>query len=139
VPRNLRWTGTMVEIAGLCADVADEATAPRLVELLTPVTGQHAVLALSILYGGPVSRALARLLALQGRLGEAGDRFEEADEACEALGAWPMVARIRAEHGALLLKRGSRRAGRERLAEGARLAEELGMTALATSARCACV
>jgi hypothetical protein len=79
VPRNLRWTGTLVEVAGLCADLADEATAPRLLELLTPVAGRHGVLALSVLYGGPVARALARLLALLGRLAEASDRFEEAE------------------------------------------------------------
>lgn len=137
VPRNLRWTGTMVEIANLCADLGDETTAPRLRELLEPVAGRHAVLALSILYGGPVSRALARLLALEGRLAEASDRFEEAEAACEANGARPMAARIRVEHGALLLRRGSHRAGRERLAGAASLAEELGLAALAACARSA--
>jgi len=95
------------------------------------------VLALPILYGGPVSRALARLLALGGRFAEAGDRFEQAEEASEALGARPMAARVRVEHGALLLRRGNRRAGRERIAEGGRLAEVLGMTALAAAARSA--
>jgi hypothetical protein len=48
-----------------------------------------------------------------------------------------MAARVRIEHGALLLRRGSRRAGRERLAEGERVAEELGLAALAAAARSA--
>lgn len=137
VPRNLRWTATLVELAGLAADLGDERLAPRLLELLEPHAEQHAVLALPILYGGPVSRTLARLLALEGRLAEAGERFEQAEAAAEALRARPMVARVRVEHGALLLRRGSRRVGRERLAEGGRLADALGMRGLAAAARSA--
>ncbi|HEX2483875.1 MAG TPA: hypothetical protein VHQ66_01155, partial [Myxococcota bacterium] len=73
----------------------------------------------------------------QGRLSDAADRFEEAEEACEALGARAMAARVRVEHGALLLRRGSRKAARERLAEGGRLAEALGLPGLAADARSA--
>jgi len=133
--RNLRYTGTMVEIAHLCADVrADEAVAP-LLERLAPLEGEHAVMAMPVLYGGPVAFALGRLLALEGRLDAAAERFERAEQACEALAARPTLARVRVEHGALLLRRGARRAGRERLAAGAELADALGLERLAALAR----
>jgi len=135
LPRNMRWTGTLVEIAHLCADLGDAERAAALVAQLAPVEGQHAVMALPICYGGPVTRALARLYALQGRLGEASELFEEARASVESLGARPMQARIQVEHGSLLARRGSRGPAREQLAAGAALAAELGMRALEAAAR----
>jgi DNA-binding winged helix-turn-helix (wHTH) protein/tetratricopeptide (TPR) repeat protein len=135
VPRNMRWTGTMVQIAHLAADLHDDACAEALLERLEPVAHQHAVMALPICYGGPVPRALARLLAQLGRLGEADERFEEALDAADALGARPMVARILAEHAALLARRGSRRAAEERQRAALRLADELGLPGAQGGAR----
>jgi len=135
VPRNLRWTGTLVGIAHLCADLGDTERAAALIALLSPVEGQHAVMALPICYGGPVTRALARLYALQGRLDEAGELFDEARAAAAALGARPMQARIQVEHGSVLARGGRRGAAREQLVAGAALASELGMRALEATAR----
>jgi DNA-binding winged helix-turn-helix (wHTH) protein len=94
LPRNLRWTATAVEIAHLCADLRDRERADLLAEALEPVADQHAVMALPILYGGPVTHALARLRALQGRRREADELFREARAAALSLGAHPTLARI---------------------------------------------
>ena len=39
VPRNIRWTGTVVEVANLCADLGDAERAAELAALLEPVAG----------------------------------------------------------------------------------------------------
>ena len=94
----------------------------------------HGVLPVPVCYGGPVSRALARLAALQGRSDEAAELFDEAFASAEALGARPMAARILAEHGALLARRGLRSAARERLSDAAKRAAELDMPGTAEAA-----
>jgi hypothetical protein len=93
----MRWTGTAIEIAHLCADLGDVERAEGIARALEPVTDQHAVMALPILYGGPATRALARLRKLQGHRAEADALFREARAAAEALGAGPMVTRIESE------------------------------------------
>jgi DNA-binding winged helix-turn-helix (wHTH) protein len=134
IARNIRWHGTLVEVAHLCAELGDADRARALVALLAPVEHHHGVLPMPICYGGPVARCLARLHELLGRAGEAEELYAEALDACEALGARPMRARILVELGSLLARRHPSR-GRERLAEGARLAGELGMEGVAARAR----
>jgi hypothetical protein len=136
IPRNIRWHGTLVEVAHLCAELGDAERARPLVELLAPVERHHGVLPMPICYGGPVSRCLARLHELLGRAGEAEELYGEALDACRALGARPMQARILAELGTLLVRR-DRSRGRERLAEAERLADELGLADVASRARAA--
>jgi DNA-binding winged helix-turn-helix (wHTH) protein/tetratricopeptide (TPR) repeat protein len=134
VPRNIRWLNTILEVAHLCVDLADRERAGPLEELLQPVASLHGVLPVPVCYGGPASRGLARLVALQGRVDEAAELFEEAFASAEALGARPMAARILAEHGALLARRGSRAAARALLADAAKRAGELAMPGLADAA-----
>jgi DNA-binding winged helix-turn-helix (wHTH) protein len=135
IPRNIRWHDTIVEIAHLCADLGDEDTARSLVALLTPVAHHHGVLPLSIYYAGPFTRALARLHETLGHEGEAGALYEQALAASAALAAQPMQARVLAEHGRFLLRRGERASARERLGEACRLATALGMQGVAAAAR----
>lgn len=133
IPRNIRWYATVAESSLLAAELGDEARAKELLELLEPLAEQHALMPLAA-YCGPIARCLARLEETLGRLDRAGARYEEAAEAASDVGARPMRAHILVEHGRCLLRRGDRRAARERLAEGGRLAEALGMERLARAA-----
>jgi hypothetical protein len=136
VPRNLRWTGTMVEFAVLCAELGDASRAKSLLALLEPVEHQHGAMPMAICYGGPVRYALARLCETLGRLDDAISLYEEALAAAGALGARPMQARIALHEGLCLAPRDRRRA-KALLEESARLAEELGMTSVTANARAA--
>ncbi len=90
VPRNLRWTATLIEIAHLCAELEDGERAGPLAALLAPYTDHHAVLPLAICYGGPASFALARLAKLRGLRDEARELYDDALSACERIGAEAM-------------------------------------------------
>ena len=94
IPRNLRWTATLVEIAHLCAELEDTTRAGALVALLAPHAHHHAILPLAVCYGGPASFALARLARLRGLRAEASERYGDALASCEAIGAEAMRAHI---------------------------------------------
>jgi len=127
IPRNLRWTNTLVEAAHLCAELADEERAALLAELLAPLEHHHGVLAVPVCYGGPLAFARARLLACLGQGAEARELLEEAADAAGALGARPTRARVALELGSLLARRGALPAARPWLEEALRLATELGL------------
>jgi len=95
IPRNIRWTRSIVEIAHLCADLGLRAAAAPLVALMEPCAEQHAVLPIPIGYGGPVRFALARLHAVGGDERRAGEDFARAIGAAEAIGATIWARRIR--------------------------------------------
>jgi hypothetical protein len=135
IPRNLRWTATLVEIAHLCAELGDAGRSAALRELLAPHEHRHAVMAMAVCYGGPVGFALARLDELEGRLDLAAERLAEAREAAAALGARPMAARVELALGRLGARRRERGRAREHLEAAARAAEGLGMAGLAVEAR----
>jgi len=136
IPRNLRWTGKLVEFAVLCAELGDPARAKSLHDLLAPVEHQHGVMPIAICYGGPVRYALARLCETLGRREDAVALYEDAHAAAGALGARPMQARIALQLGLCLATRERRRA-KPLFEESARLASELGMAAVAANARAA--
>jgi DNA-binding winged helix-turn-helix (wHTH) protein len=94
IPRNLRWTATLVEIAHLCADLEAEAQAAALAALLEPYADHHGVLPLALCYAGPVSFALARLAELRGARSEAREHYAAALASCAQIGAEPQRARI---------------------------------------------
>ncbi|HEY8492251.1 MAG TPA: hypothetical protein VIN04_00065 [Myxococcota bacterium] len=133
IPRNIRWAATVAETALLAAELGDQARARALLPLIEPFAARYAVLPLAT-YSGPFARCLARLEETLGRLDRADARWEEAAEIATLLGARPMQARVQVEHGRCLARRGERRRARERLGEGARLAEALAMTRLAREA-----
>jgi DNA-binding winged helix-turn-helix (wHTH) protein/tetratricopeptide (TPR) repeat protein len=134
VPRNLRWTDTLVELAVLCAELDDAARAKPLQELLAPVEHQHGSMPIAICYGGPVRFALARLCETLGRGDDAASLYEEARASVESLGARPALARISLHEGRFWAERERRRA-KPALQESARLASELGMAAVEAAAR----
>jgi hypothetical protein len=94
VPRNLRWTATLVELAHLCAELEDEDRAEPLAALLSPHAHHHGLLPLAICYGGPVSFALAQLARMRG-LHEARVLYADAQAACERIGAATMAERVK--------------------------------------------
>ena len=134
VPRNLRWTDSVVELAMLCAELGDAARAKPLYELLAPVEHQHGAMPIAVCYGGPVRFALARLCETLGRREDALALYEEARAAADALGARPAKARILLQHGLCLSARDRRRA-QAVLEESLQLATELGMAAVAAATR----
>jgi len=134
VPRNIRWTRSMIEIAQLCADLRDAERARLLLPPLTAIEHHHAVLPVPICYGGPVRYTLARLLEVDGRSDDALARYDEAFADAAAVGARPVQARILLGWGGLLQRRGAKRDGAKRLGEARALGEELGMAGLVAAA-----
>lgn len=128
VRRSIRWIGTIVEIAHLCADVGDGARAETLVRKLTPVEHQHGVLPVPVQYGGPVTYCLARLNETLGMADAAEQLYDDALESAEAMGAQPMLARIRLDAAKLLTRSGDRDRANRLQQEGANLALSLGMS-----------
>jgi hypothetical protein len=137
IPRNIRWSTTVTEIAHLCADLRDAERAEALLESLALASRHHGVLPLVIAYAGPLARALARLADLAGRRDEGDAYFEDAIGACHDLGARPMLARTLLEHAEGLARRGDRRRARDRHAEGRALAAALGMHGLVAASESA--
>lgn len=128
VPRNLRWTATVIEIAHCCAELEDEESAAELIDLLSPVEHHHAVMPMVISYCGPASFALARLHELRSQATEAEELYKEALSATAELGARPTEARILLAQGMFLKRRGKSGTARAQLAAAAALAADLGMT-----------
>jgi hypothetical protein len=87
VPRNIRWTRSIAEIAHLCADLGASDHAPELVALIEPMADQHAVVPIPVAYGGPLRHALARLYDLLGRRASAEESHALALESVRRLGA----------------------------------------------------
>jgi DNA-binding winged helix-turn-helix (wHTH) protein/tetratricopeptide (TPR) repeat protein len=137
VPRNVRWTATLVEIAGLCAELGDAGRAARLVELLAGAEAQQGILPVVVCYVGPMSGALARLHALCGDLDLALELQQQALESCLSLEARPAEARTRLELAGLLARRRQRRDAERQLRESAAIARGLGLTAVEAAARAA--
>lgn len=127
VPRNIRWTRSLVAIAHLAADLGEEEAVPSLLALLAPVEDHHAVLPVPVCYGGPVSHACARLQELAHRLDAAEELYEAAADSTAALGARPARVRVLADHVALLARRGARSRAAALRGQALALAEEVGM------------
>jgi DNA-binding winged helix-turn-helix (wHTH) protein/tetratricopeptide (TPR) repeat protein len=130
IPRNIRWPGTMPEIALLCAELEDAARARQLLAVLGSVEQHHGVLPVPINYSGPYTRCMARLSEVVGASDDALALYEEALESASAMGARPMQAHIQHEYGRLLGRSGDATRARSLLEESHRLSQEIGMTVL---------
>jgi tetratricopeptide (TPR) repeat protein len=119
--RGIRWIGTMVEVAHLCADLGDTNRAETLIPMLSAVEPLHGVLPMTIVYAGPVSHCLARLHENLGDADTAIEYYEAALEAVVRLGARPIEARIQRDMARPIARRGDR----DRAASLERAAEEL--------------
>ncbi len=127
VPRGIRWTRSVVELAHALADVGRDEPADELLALLEARNEQHGVLPVPICYGGPVRYAQARLCDRLGRADEAEDHFADALRDARQLGAHPFVARILADQARHLERRGRGGAAREAEAAAQALFDELGV------------
>jgi DNA-binding winged helix-turn-helix (wHTH) protein/tetratricopeptide (TPR) repeat protein len=135
IPRNLRWIGTLVELAHCAADLRHAQAAEPIREMLAPFEGHHSVLPVAIIYGGPVHWALGRLHEVCGRPGEAELSYRDGLEAVVSLGARPAEAWIRLSLGRLHMRRKQRSAGREALQASRAIARELGLRSVESSAQ----
>ena len=134
IPRNIRWTDTMVQIAGLCLDLESPRYAKALIEQLEPVRHHHGVMPIPICYAGPVTYYLGGLQHALGRADEARALLGEALNHTERLRARPMRARILLAHGALLAEQHDSDAAAS-LREALTIADELGQRPLAAAAQ----
>ncbi len=126
VARGIRWVGTLVETAHLCADLDDAPRAERLVKLLGPEEELHGILPIPVLYGGPVSYCLARLQEVLGVADLAVQYYEHALEGAKRMHARPMQARIQQDFAKLLERRGDRTRAEALAREGRELEEATG-------------
>lgn len=133
--RGIRWNATILEVSMLTAELGEETFARPLLESLSSASEQHAVLPIPILYGGPLTRAMAALSLLLGLSDEAMALYDEAIGSASSLGARPTVAHLLIEAAPLHARAGSvaRAMGMARDAE--RLSEELGMEPAEAAAR----
>ncbi len=119
----------------LTAELGEETLARPLLDQLSSAPEQHAVLPIPILYGGPLTRAMAALSLLLGLSDEAMALYDDAIGSASSLGARPTVAHLLIEAAPLHARTGSvaRAIGMARDAE--RLSEELGMEPAEAAAR----
>jgi len=130
IPRSIRWSGTMPEVAMLCAELEDAPRARQLMEILRGTEHHHGVLPVPINYSGPFKWTMGRLSALLGLVDDATVLYEEALHAAEDMGARPICAHIRCDLAGLLARTGKVERARGLLEESANVAGELGMSGL---------
>ncbi len=131
VPRNIRWTRSIAEIAHLCAEIGASGAAGELIALIEPRADQHACVPIPVAYAGPLRQALGRLYELVGNRERAAEVFALALQDAARVGARAARARLlldcaRVERDAKRARRGAE----EALAE----AEAMGMLGLAKRA-----
>ncbi|MHA7838603.1 MAG: ATP-binding protein, partial [bacterium] len=133
--RGIRWNATILEVSMLTAELGEETLARPLLDQLSSAPEQHAVLPIPILYGGPLTHAMAALSLLLGLSDEAMALYDDAIGSASSLGARPTVAHLLIEAAPLHARTGSvaRAIGMARDAE--RLSEELGMEPAEAAAR----
>lgn len=135
VPRGIRWTVTIAELAGLCADLGDKQRAALLIDTIHPHGDQHGVLPLLVCYAGPLAWPKARLHQLLGNTEEADLCYADALASADQLGARPAVARIGLDYAVHLDQLGESDQATALRSASLALAEELGMPEVAGKAR----
>jgi DNA-binding winged helix-turn-helix (wHTH) protein len=132
MPRNIRWTASVVEVAFLCAELEATDDARTLCELLEGAASLHGVLPIPVCYGGPLSHPLGLLRALLGDVDGAVGWLEDAVESTGALAARPARARAERDLARVLARRGDRARAAALLESATALATELGLSGLAS-------
>ena len=137
VPRDALWVIAIAQLAQVVSRLDDAERAEVLYSQLLPFAGR-CIVSINVLSWGSAARSLGLLATTLGRYDDAERHFEHALEVNTSIGAVLWVARTRADYARMLLRRGG--AGdRERAyvlrAAALAVAEELGLDALAASAR----
>jgi DNA-binding winged helix-turn-helix (wHTH) protein len=131
VPRNIRWTRSLAEIAHLCADLGAKDAAEELIALIEPRAEQHACVPIPVAYAGPLRHGLGRLYELSGKRDAAADTYALALADAERVGARGWRARVLLD--VARFDRDAKR-GRVRAEEARAEAEVLGLGGLAKRA-----
>ncbi len=133
VPRDGRWTASLVYLAEVCTLLGDARHAQGLYQLLLPWAGRNIVLGGGSGCPGATDRFLGRLAATLHDWSAADRHFSLALTLNEQMGALAPLAHTRYDFARMLLARGfpDDRARAQSLLQDARtLAERLGLVAL---------
>lgn len=133
LPRDGRWTTSVVYLADICAALGDAARAAVLYRFLLPWSGRNIPLGGGVSFPGSTDRFLGQLAATMGHWTDAERHFNVALEMNERIGGHAPLARTRYDFAAMLVARGFP-GDRDRAAVLLRKAQEgaetLGLTAL---------
>jgi hypothetical protein len=131
------WMIMMALLSELCVRLHDAGRAKTLYERFAPFAGRN-VITIQAAFIGPVTHSLAILAGAQGDVELAHMHFEQAREAAARLDAPAVLMRAQLAESDLLLSRDEpddHERGVELLADGLRIAEELGLDRIAEQAR----
>ncbi len=131
VPFDGDWLSAMTLLCDACTALGIQPHMAKLYEALLPHAGVNAVAGIGTLCFGSVERYLGKLAAALGRVDEAGGHFQRALEANRALRSPVLVAHTELDWASAL---GVGVRAERMIAEAARTAEELGLTAIARRA-----
>jgi class 3 adenylate cyclase len=124
------WPVVMSRLATICVHLGDRAQAQSVYENLLPYEDLNLVDASGSAPHGPLSRKLAQLAMLRGRLEEAAAHFEKAAKMAGEMDAKPYLALSQQGFAEMLLQRGEPgddEKAAELIASALKIAEELGM------------
>jgi DNA-binding winged helix-turn-helix (wHTH) protein/tetratricopeptide (TPR) repeat protein len=134
IPKDIGYVNALAHLSFAVAELSDRERAGTLYRLLAPYA-LHNTPNSMLLYEGSASHPLARLAALLGDDARAEEHFETALAHDERLGARPQLARVGYDWARFLAERRSAARARTEADRAARLAGDLGMGWLASSAR----
>lgn len=134
VPRDPAWSAVLIQLTELCLVLDATEAAPALYDLLLPFSGQMIVVAWGVFTPGSADRYLGMLALVQGRTGEAHERFRTALALEESMGFTALAAWTRYWTARALAADGDSGAARQLAAAVQADAERMGLVWLATSA-----
>jgi tetratricopeptide (TPR) repeat protein len=129
-PRDGEWLSAMGMLSEAAAAVGDADRAARLLELIEPFSDRNVMAGRGAASFGPAARYCGLLAAAIGRHDEAERHFAAAEELAARMRALPALARVRCDRAAALIAHGDQEAAAPMLASAAKLARDLGMTAV---------
>ena len=136
IRRDANWLLALALLSLAVAHLNDVQRAAALFELLLPYRRRVVTMGRALICFGTTSHVLGVLAIVLEHWAEAEEHLEDALALHERLGARPWAARTRARLGHMLLARGrtaDRARARTLLQDALAVAEELGMTGLATA------
>jgi len=133
--RESLWLASLTYLADAASAVAHERVAALVYDALAPFAGTNVMIGHGVACYGAADRYLGMLAATLGDSERACRHFERALEHNRRMGATTWLAHTAYEHGRTLLRRGDGAAAQALIAEAVRLAQAIGMPALAARAR----
>ena len=125
------WLASLAYLTDACATLGDQEMAALLYPALAPKEGTNLMIGHVVACYGAADRPLGMLAATLGEWERAEHHFEHAMVLNREMGALTWLAHTAYEYGRMLLARDEHERAGELLAEAGRLAEGIGMVALA--------